>query len=262
MIVTCEQCQTTYKVDERLLGRDGRKVRCMDCKHIWMQAPPIEEAPPPAPEPETAPEPAAEPDWMQEPKEDDFDLVSREKGQYFHEDEMQIPDGVKPAQTTPLPADFKIPAMDYRPLGMGAGQLGTFAFLALFFLTLSCLIVMKNTVVARAPAMAHFYQTVGIPLKAPGEGLSLSSMTAETRVDGEKRTLVVQAKVSNISDKPQPSPTLRVQLKGAYGAVLKKWEFSPDKHAQLAAGESVPLDLSFKDSPEDGKTVELRVIHR
>jgi predicted Zn finger-like uncharacterized protein len=265
--VTCEQCQVAYKVEERLLGKEGRMVRCMDCMHIWHQAaPPSEEEE--APPEEAQPVEPETPDWLkeEEPKDEELELVSKEKGKYFHESEMDIPDSVKPqqpqlpAETAPQP--FQIPVMDYRPLGMAAGQFGVFVFLALTFVTLSGLFIAKRTVVSHMPSMAYFYTSIGFDMKAPGEGLSLSELTAESRVDGRERTLAIQAKLSNITDKELPQPSLRVQLKGAYGAILKKWEFSPESAAKLAAGESMPLELSFNDPPEDGKTVELKVIDR
>lgn len=263
--VTCEQCQTEYKVEERLLGGEGRIVRCMECHHMWHQDPP-----PPPPEEEIQAEPTLPetPDWLKEEEkpDDELELISKEKGKYFHESEMDIPEAVKPVPQPEKPPEppqpFQIPVMDYRPLGMAAGQFGVMVFLALSFITLSALFIAKRPIVSHMPSMAYFYKSIGFDMKAPGEGLSLSELTAENRVDGRTRTLAVQAKLSNISAKELPQPSLRVQLKGAYGAVLKKWEFSPEGKAKLAAGESMPLELLFNDPPEDGKTVELKVIDR
>lgn len=258
--VTCSECGTTYRVEERLLGADGRKVRCTSCNATWHQAPPPleEEAPAAAPE-------EAAPDWMEDekPGDDDLDFRSVAKGQYFHEDDIEIPEAVKPAQDAPpAPAPFQIPVMTYRPMGMGAGQFGVFVFLLLSFLTLSGLFVFKHQVVNRAPMMAHFYKTLGFSLKAPGEGLALSEMTAESMAGGGKRVLSVGAKLANVTQDKIGYPALQVKLKGAYGGVLKTWEFRPEKGLALGPGESVPVDLSFKDAPEDGKTVELTVIDR
>ena len=266
--VTCEQCQTAYKVEERLLGTEGRMVRCMDCKHTWLQEgpPPPQETPEPEPVAELEEIALPKPDWMiDEEKLGDLELVTKEKGKYFHESEMDIPDAVKPAQPKPAetaPQPFQIPVMDYRPLGMAAGQFGVCVFLLLSFLTLSGVFIAKREVVNHMPAMAHFYKSIGFDLKAPGEGLSLAEVTAENRVNGRERVLAVQAKLSNISATPLEPPSVCVQLKGAYGAVLKKWEFSPPDAAPIAPGASLPLDISFKDPPDDGKTVELKIIDK
>lgn len=42
MIVSCPSCSTRYIVDPKALGATGRMVRCANCKHTWMQAPPAD----------------------------------------------------------------------------------------------------------------------------------------------------------------------------------------------------------------------------
>lgn len=39
MVVTCPQCSKRYMLDEALLPREGRQVRCIACQHIWRQIP-------------------------------------------------------------------------------------------------------------------------------------------------------------------------------------------------------------------------------
>ncbi|MDI1229228.1 MAG: DUF3426 domain-containing protein [bacterium] len=250
--VTCAHCGTVYKVEERLLGATGRTVRCTQCSEMWHEDPPVT----------AEAEPAAPPDWMEEPKGDDLDFRSMVKGDYVNEDTIEIPQSVMPVPADPLPSTFQIPVMTYRPLGMGAAQFGIFVFMALCFVTLSGLFVMKQPVLRHAPAMAHFYSTLGFTVKAPGEGFQLSELVAENRVAGKDRKLVLQAKLANTTAQKMDYPPLLVKLKGAYGGVLKSWEFRPDKTQTLTSGENIPLDLSFKDAPEDGKTVELTILDK
>ncbi len=37
MIVTCPNCAKRYMLDDALLFKDGRQVRCITCQHIWRQ---------------------------------------------------------------------------------------------------------------------------------------------------------------------------------------------------------------------------------
>jgi len=38
MIATCPNCSKRYMLDDALLPKEGRKVRCIACKHVWRQA--------------------------------------------------------------------------------------------------------------------------------------------------------------------------------------------------------------------------------
>lgn len=47
MIVTCPQCSKRYMLDENLLPKNGRQVRCVACQHVWHQDPDITPMNPP-----------------------------------------------------------------------------------------------------------------------------------------------------------------------------------------------------------------------
>jgi pilus assembly protein FimV len=61
MFITCQECNTTYRLDEKLLKPAGSKVRCSQCQFVFV-------AQPPSPEP-SAPavlEPSVQAPWMDE----------------------------------------------------------------------------------------------------------------------------------------------------------------------------------------------------
>ncbi len=39
MIITCQNCQKRYQVNDADISEKGRKVRCDSCKHVWTQIP-------------------------------------------------------------------------------------------------------------------------------------------------------------------------------------------------------------------------------
>jgi predicted Zn finger-like uncharacterized protein len=41
MNITCENCRTTFHLDETLLASQGSKVRCSICKHVFLAYPPL-----------------------------------------------------------------------------------------------------------------------------------------------------------------------------------------------------------------------------
>ncbi len=40
MIITCDECSTSFRLDESLLKDEGSKVRCSQCKHVFTAFPP------------------------------------------------------------------------------------------------------------------------------------------------------------------------------------------------------------------------------
>lgn len=39
MIITCENCSTRFTLDESLLSSEGSKVRCSQCRHVFLAFP-------------------------------------------------------------------------------------------------------------------------------------------------------------------------------------------------------------------------------
>ena len=37
MIITCSSCSTKYSINKRVLGKNGKKVKCSNCGHEWYQ---------------------------------------------------------------------------------------------------------------------------------------------------------------------------------------------------------------------------------
>ena len=39
MLITCEKCQAVYSLSEKIIGINGRMVKCAKCDHTWMAKP-------------------------------------------------------------------------------------------------------------------------------------------------------------------------------------------------------------------------------
>ena len=37
MIITCSSCSTKYSISKKVLGENGKKVKCSNCGHEWYQ---------------------------------------------------------------------------------------------------------------------------------------------------------------------------------------------------------------------------------
>ncbi|MFN7114410.1 MAG: zinc-ribbon domain-containing protein [Alphaproteobacteria bacterium] len=231
MFLTCEKCQIVWRLDEKHLALGGRVVRCTSCGNTWFE----EQVTVPGltPEPEAAPQSFT-------------DILA---------EEMET--GGPSRAVAPIAVDDEIPVIDYRPAGLGANAFGAMAFLLLFFVTVSAVFLLKNPLVKNYPAMTALYEAVGVGLHAPGEGLSLSALAARERAG----RILLTGKVSNIGERAVDYPAFRVILRGEEGVFLKDWSIF-SKPARLAPGETVPLELNFKDIPAGGSTVDIRVIGR
>jgi predicted Zn finger-like uncharacterized protein len=42
MLIVCPSCATSYQVEEPLLGEQGRSVRCVRCRTVWLATPSVE----------------------------------------------------------------------------------------------------------------------------------------------------------------------------------------------------------------------------
>ncbi|MEW6266153.1 MAG: DUF3426 domain-containing protein [Thermodesulfobacteriota bacterium] len=86
MIVQCEKCKTKFNVDESRIKDDGSKVRCSNCRHVFLIHKPVPEPAPPQPARPAPPEqePAAkvkrEPEPPAEESEPDLSELEAELG--------------------------------------------------------------------------------------------------------------------------------------------------------------------------------------
>ena len=118
MILTCENCNTSFNLDENLLKPTGSKVRCSQCRHIFTAfppPPPETEAPPAAvpPEPEVE-EPAPPPAETAEAADAE---VTPDVSMDFQEEAEEFPAAAE-TQETPLAEEESTDAGEEMELGI------------------------------------------------------------------------------------------------------------------------------------------------
>jgi len=67
MIVKCEKCEVSFKINESVVKKEGSKFRCSKCDHVFMIYPP-EPEPSKEPEPVKTPEPSKQPEPVKTPE--------------------------------------------------------------------------------------------------------------------------------------------------------------------------------------------------
>ncbi len=241
MLLTCEKCQSVWRLEEKHLALGGRVVRCTTCGNTWFEKQVV--VPGLTPDPEAEPDTAA-PNFS--------DMLADEMA-----DTLPADDGKSRAVTPITPAAHELPPMEHLPGGLGATAFGGMVFLLLFFVTLAGVFALKAHIVRLVPASVALYEAAGVHLTAPGEGLTLSGLSAH--MSGARIDLT--GKVQNGSAAPIAYPGFHVTLRGKDGDFLKEWKIVA-ADSQLAPGDTIPLELHFKDIPDGASSLEVKVMGR
>jgi predicted Zn finger-like uncharacterized protein len=249
MHLNCPSCESRFVIDPTALGPSGRKVRCGSCGHTWHAEPAaaeaVDQSPPPTPL--QASEPAVPEDTG--PDDPTPTLAA----------EPASPAGIEPDDATPTLAAFdetrqRSHAERRRPppepkSSSGAG--GWLLFAAVVAILVAGGFFGRPQIMAWVPETAGLYAVVGLASADPAAVLELELVISERRaVDGD-RTLFVEGKVVNPTDRPQDVPPLVATLTDSGGAELKRWTFSADADA-LPPGGSAAFQTTAAEPPHQG----------
>lgn len=226
MILTCPECHSQYNLAPGALGAEGRMVRCVNCKHMWFQA--TETKPPAAPADDAIA----------------FETV-------LAETTKNLPPPEKPK---PRP-EATLPVLTHNPLGVSANVFGGLTFFLCCFATLTVLFLAQKPIVHHWPQTVSFYKAIGFHLKAPGEGLRLSEMTAAQQLD---QSLLVEGKITNMSEHGIHYPALHLLVKNSENKAVKELDIKSDA-SEIASGEAAPVKIQIAKTPDGAAAVELRV---
>ena len=150
------------------------------------------------------------------------------------------------AEARPIPPGSNLPALsEPRP----RAGLGWPLLLLVVLVSAVGLVGGRNEVVRWWPPAARLYDTVGLPLDVPWEGLDLRNVT--TTPQNDSGTLVVEGTVVNTSSKPRHIPELKAVMTSAAQQVLKDWTFQSGIET-LAPGESAPFRQELPNVPVGG----------
>lgn len=219
MIVTCPVCSTRYLVDPRALGPTGRLVRCANCAHTWHQAPP-EDAPRRVDLPPLEPTPAP-------------DIAVRGNGR------------------------VQLPALPQRR--RGSSFLGWTAYIiVLAGVVAGGLWLVRDQVTRSWPAVARYYQMLGIPAEATQGGFDFHNVTPIRETENGQPTLIIQGEVVNVSTVARQVPKLKVTLLDNSNRVLQSWSFSVSDD-RLLPGASAPFRTSITQPNEAATMIKVSV---
>lgn len=229
MHLTCPSCDTKFLIDPDQIGPAGRRVRCGNCGHDWVQAQPSES------EPEAA-------------SSGNLESPSEQPGLAADEPVAERP-RPEPARrrTGPKPVTSA--------QGESGGRrvvIGWLLFLVVVAALVAGVYYGRERIVAAVPAAAEIYRMAGLDTKPePGAGLELREVKSVRRmIDGE-RVVVIEGVVANLTDQRRSVPELRASLTDASGSRVDEWTFTA-KQANLPPGGVTTFETSTKKAPREG----------
>lgn len=204
MIVVCPNCSKRYMLDDSLLPKEGRQVRCIACEHVWRQAPAI-------------------PSLIIHPP------LKELKGETL--------------------------GMGHPPAEKRSRWLGWTLALAIVFSCFSFLTFGRDIVVKFLPQTERFYDLMGLPVNAPGAGLSITQARSLTHQDGPIEMIQVAGDITNTSNRVRSIPPLKIEFIGA--PTLPKCAGKPENECvldywehRLSEGSLLPGEtLHFETAP-------------
>jgi predicted Zn finger-like uncharacterized protein len=200
MILSCQSCQTRYLVPATHFAMGPRSVRCAKCGYSWVAELPAE--------------PAAA-------------LAE------------QLSALAPPYPTAePVIPVTKLPVVQIeRPFWLSDWMVA--ALLLVVSLSLLFFALDRKNIAMRWPSTEKIYDSVGLHVYHPGEGLSLRQVRSEMRFEGETQ-LAVEGQVHNDTDKAQSIPPIVAAAIGPDGKIMQSWQIDAPA-AMVEPGGSVPF---------------------
>jgi predicted Zn finger-like uncharacterized protein len=260
MLLTCPYCETGFRVDPVMLGKDGRTVRCARCRESWFAAPVqaepamaeafAENVPPsisipadqiaewtdPAPvDVASSPSIAAEqaPDIIVTPIKD----MDQEKP------------NLKIKRRPPIRGNSRKPI-----------RIPRFAAVALGFMAVAVAgLVGRESVVRFVPDLAGVYAAVGMPVNL--RGLEFRNVKTLREMQDGIPVLVIEGDVVNVVKHAVEVPRVRLAVLGPNGQELYSWTALLQRSI-LADNEKVSFRSRLASPPPESREVLVRFLTR
>jgi predicted Zn finger-like uncharacterized protein len=255
MIIACPHCQTKYQVTYEAIGSAGRKVQCAHCQQAWQQPPPAQVPPAEKSNVESFVE-----DGLDEAFAAEEQAVAADRARRLAE-EVDETDSAAVAKIDPALVRSRQRAFTKRQSAIAASQpLAQTRRAVRIGLALLLCVVCAGTffarvpIVARLPAMAGVYATIGLPVNVVG--LDFTDVRTQRTLRNGKDVLIVSAQILGLNAAPTPVPAVIVTLLDSHGQGIYAWSIAPAV-PDLMAGERATFDTQLAMPPGDAQRVRL-----
>lgn len=235
MILTCPNCGSQFQIDPKLLGENGRRVRCSGCGERWLATQPAA-APAAPPPPPVAPAPV-------EPSPERPEAPVREASVPPKEEVLAEASGGPPISQR---HDLGAPARERRSRVFGL------LCLVLVLLLLTGLILLRNEVARAVPSAVAVFENLGFPVTVQS-GLEIRNLTYRRVEENGIVSLVVQGEVANVATTMRSLPALRVGLQDAARTEIDFGLFDLPQRI-LEAGRTMEFEVRLVDPPSSART--------
>jgi len=239
MILECSECHARYLVPDSAIGPAGRTVRCASCRHSWFQGPAVVDlaeigtpAPPvaaPSPVPEAASEPEA-PAATESPA-------------------MPEPPVIRPAAGPDYDAFAHQPP--FRPRRNPARRWTIAAVTAGLAMLIGAGVLLYSDV----PSLAT---QLGLPIgdrETPLKFINLKKPDRREMPSGSE-LFAIGGQIHNPTDRRQPVPDIRAELRDAQDRLVYSWPIKPDQPT-IGPGGTIGFDSAAVDVPPSSRKVTL-----
>lgn len=224
MILICPNCAKRYRLAPGSIGPAGRQVRCHACGQAWHAIPDSATPPPPAPPP-----PLAAP-----PQRAGADLPP-------------VPPPLPPPAPSAPPASSRLPAI--------VAWLGVAVLVAIA----AGAWLGRGPLVAAVPAMARYYQGLGIDVAA-APALEIRNQTSERAQEGNREVLVVRGEIHNPARDARDVPAVRVALLDGRGQEVA-FALADALASRLEPGAATRFDVTIPEPPAAAETYRVTLEH-
>ncbi|HEY0034804.1 MAG TPA: zinc-ribbon domain-containing protein [Devosia sp.] len=257
MIIACPHCQTKYQVTYEAIGSAGRKVQCAHCQQAWQQAPLSEPAPSARAQQEVD---AVVEDQLDEAFVSEEKKISAALAKRVADEDTRQQSALA-AKVDPAVIRKRQRAFSNRQDAIAAtqplAQLRRAVRLGLVLLlcaTIAGAYFARVQIVARFPAMAGVYESIGLGVNVVG--LDFTNVSTQRTLRSGKDILIVSAQIVGLNAAPVKVPAVVVTLLDEEGQSIYAWSIVPDIQ-DLMAGERATFDTQLAAPPGDAARVQL-----
>ncbi|UYQ72760.1 zinc-ribbon domain-containing protein [Pelagibacterium flavum] len=280
MIITCPNCQTRYKLGSDALSAAGRQVQCAACSELWYATPSF-----PGPSaPRRDPEPTddelifrADTDTLFSAADEEMLDASFLRNQPARQPAEPGPEHPFPNDPAPLPDpgdqrppidsaanQARIEALARRRNGMLAAhpiarfrRMFRFAIIVLMIASVVAAFALRTEIVSAIPQLDGLYRLVG--LKTNVVGLDFTEIKTLRTTQNGNPAIVVNAKISNITNRITYVPSVLVSLLDSAGTIVYEWTVTPATRNVLP-GDTLAIDAQLIGPPQGVTNIRLSFV--